>query len=61
VGRDKSGGSIQEEKNLTGKIHCRKSELQVWEDKYLLSGVVIFKGKRFFASVQVTVSFLIHA
>ena len=39
MGRDKSDESIQEEKNLTGKIQHIEYELQVLEDKYLLSGM----------------------
>ena len=38
MGRDKSDESIQEEKNLTGKIQYMEYELQILEDKYLLSG-----------------------
>jgi len=47
VGRDKSDESIQEEKNLTGKIQYMEYELQILEDKYLLSstgtGVTVLK------------------
>ena len=47
MGRDKSDESIQEEKNLTGKIQYMEYELQILEDKYLLSstgtGVTVLK------------------
>lgn len=36
VGRDESDESIQEEKNLKGKIQHIECEMQVLEDKYLL-------------------------
>jgi hypothetical protein len=36
VGRERSGESIKEEKNLTGKIIMRNDHLQILIDKSLL-------------------------
>jgi hypothetical protein len=47
---DESDGSIQKVKNLTGKIQFTKQELQVSEDKYLLSGYRIKFNPGSFAS-----------
>lgn len=52
MGRDESDESIKEEKNLTGKIQYQEYELQVSEDKYLLSGLQVWINWCFFASVE---------
>lgn len=61
MGRDKSDESIQEEKNLTGKIQHIEYELQVLEDKYLLSGQKFKSTIDFFASVLMHDTSILHS
>ena len=60
MGRDKSDESIQEEKNLTGKIQHIEYELQVSEDKYLLSGLKVWINWYFFASIEMPSTRILH-